>query len=380
MYENNLNVISTPDGVVISNPNHFLAFSDFEVSDGIDIIENINILSNEYISSNEDIDFEKIAESSEKFNESNKIEGSYISQNFKNTEFLRKSYENLDLFTFLSSDVSVEKFTDELEVVNSSVGFENAQIDISHVIFINKVLSPKLLLKTYKTVLKIKSEFFEALNLPIHIKDILNNNDFLCVASNVPDSTFEEENIIDESVDIVNAEYYDNKIDFKDFRIAIEDAVIISCEDALEKLKLSFGILDYLVSEGILIGDLVEAGMELCVGVEVTDELKEKLEKQILKSLTDINVITLLMAAIRSEEDLSNNKIREIDVSDDPAYLYTDEVLGLAISNQIAGTKATFNFKRYDEAKPGIIYGLGPMLDDIFAGLIAGCMSKIFEK
>ncbi|WP_404805312.1 phosphatidylglycerophosphatase A, partial [Methanobrevibacter smithii] len=72
--------------------------------------------------------------------------------------------------------------------------------------------------------------------------------------------------------------------------------------------------------------------------------------------------------------------IREVDVSDDPAYLYTDEVLGLAISNQIAGTKATFNFKRYDEAKPGIIGGLGPMVDDIFAGLIAGCMSKIFEE
>jgi phosphatidylglycerophosphatase A len=55
-------------------------------------------------------------------------------------------------------------------------------------------------------------------------------------------------------------------------------------------------------------------------------------------------------------------------------------VLGLAISNQIAGTKATFNFKRYDEAKPGIIYGLPPMLDDAFAGLIAGCVSKIFEE
>ena len=120
--------------------------------------------------------------------------------------------------------------------------------------------------------------------------------------------------------------------------------------------------------------------LELVEGVEVTTELKEKLEKQILKSLEDINVIALLMAAIRTEEDLSKGRVREVDVSDDPAYLYTDEVLGLAISNQIAGTKATFNFKRYDEAKPGIIYGLGPMVDDIFAGLIAGCMSKIFEE
>ena len=77
---------------------------------------------------------------------------------------------------------------------------------------------------------------------------------------------------------------------------------------------------------------------------------------------------------------MTGNRIREVAVDDDSAYLYTDEVLGMAISNQIAGTKATFNFKRYDEAKPGIIYGLPPMLDDIFAGLIAGCMSKIFEE
>ena len=120
--------------------------------------------------------------------------------------------------------------------------------------------------------------------------------------------------------------------------------------------------------------------MELLEGAEVTSELKDKMKEQILKSLTDINVAALLVAAMRTEEDLAGNRIREIDVGDDPAYFYTDEVLGLAIANQIAGTKATFNFKRYDEAKPGILWGLPPMLDDIFAGLIAGCMSKIFEE
>mgnify|MGYP003321524029 CR=1 FL=1 len=144
----------------------------------------------------------------------------------------------------------------------------------------------------------------------------------------------------------------------------------------VEKLNLTFGILDYFVSEGILIGDLVDAGMEL-VDEEVTDELKSKMKEQILKSLSDIDVITLLVAAMRTEQDLNGNRIREIDANDD---FYTGKVLGLAISNQIAGTKATFNFKKYAEAKPGIIYGLPPMLDDIFAGLIAGCVSKIFEE
>ena len=125
---------------------------------------------------------------------------------------------------------------------------------------------------------------------------------------------------------------------------------------------------------------MVEAGMELCVGVEVDQDLKDKLKNQILKSLEDLNVIALLMAAFLVEDDFQNHRVREVNVDDDPAYLYTDEVLGIAISNQIAGTKATFNFKRYDEEKPGIISTLGPMVDDIIAGLIAGCMSKIFEE
>ena len=145
-------------------------------------------------------------------------------------------------------------------------------------------------------------------------------------------------------------------------------------------MNLTFGILDYFVSEGILIGDLVEAGLELAEGVEITDEIKAKLEAQILKSLTDINVIALLVAAMRTEQDLTGGRIREVDLSDNPSHLYADEVLGLAISNQIAGTSGAFNFKRYAEQKPGIIWGLPPMLDDIFAGLIAGCMSKIFEE
>jgi alpha-ribazole phosphatase CobZ len=112
----------------------------------------------------------------------------------------------------------------------------------------------------------------------------------------------------------------------------------------------------------------------------VTDESKAKMEALILKSLSDINVVTLLVAAMRTEQDLSAKRIRELDLSDDSVYRYSDEVLGLAISNEIAGTKGTFNFRRYAEAKPGIIYGLPPMLDDAFAGLIAGCVSKIFEE
>jgi alpha-ribazole phosphatase CobZ len=153
---------------------------------------------------------------------------------------------------------------------------------------------------------------------------------------------------------------------------------------ALNQLLKNFGyprdILGHIEDAGISIEDLVDAGMQLCVGVERDKELDIKLKNQLLKSLEDLNVAALIMAGIRLEEDFSRHRIRGIDVDDDPAYLYTDEVLGMALANQIAGTKAIFNFKRYDEEKPGIIGVLGPVLDDIFAGLVAGCMSKIFEE
>ena len=80
---------------------------------------------------------------------------------------------------------------------------------------------------------------------------------------------------------------------------------------------------------------------------------------------------------MRTEQDINADRIREVNLK---TSICTGKVLGLAISNQIAGTKAAFNFNLYDEAKPGIIWGLPDMLDDIFAGLIAGCVTKIFEE
>ena len=351
------NIIKKDYGICINNPKHFLAFSDFTVSDGIDIVENINIVK----AKNE---FEATAKRAERFNHS---QGSYIAQAVDNIDYFENTYGDLTVITFMSNDVEIEDFTSRLQVANSSKGFVDARIDLSHIIYIDKVISPKDLLKIFKIVTNIKAKTLANWSLPLHIQNILNTDDFLAILANIPESD-------SDSLDINNAEY--DYIDWDDLRIRIEDAVEISLEDAFEKLNLTFGILDYLVSEGILMWDLVDTGLEL-VDVEVTEELKSKMKEQILKSLGDINVMTLLVAAMRTEQDLNGNRIREISSNED---FYTGKVLGLAISNQIAGTKATFNFKRYDEAKPGIIYGLPPMLDDAFAGLIAGCVSKIFEE
>lgn len=376
---NNIKITTDNKHICINNPDYFLTFSDLDVSDGIDITENILILSQDTLKS-KDLNFDEFIELTEDLMDENTITGSYIADDFKKLDKFTNSYEEYSIINIMSNDITIEDFTESLKVANSPKGFIDAEINLGQIILINKSLSPKLLIEIYKTCIKAKTRFFESLHLPLHINNLLNKEDFLVIASNLPEDSINDESVMDVGVDITQATYDDDYIDIPEFLNQIEESIIINCEDAVKKMGLNFGILDYLVSEGIQIGDLVEAGLDLCVGVEITDELKEKLEAEILKSLTDINVITLLMAAIRTEEDFQNNRLREVDISDDPAYLYTDEVLGLAISNQIAGTKATFNFKRYDEAKPGIIFGLGPMLDDIFAGLIAGCMSKIFEE
>ena len=356
-----INIIEKDYGICINNPKHFLAFSNFTVSDGIDIIENVNVVVAKD-------DFNPTAKKAETFNQS---QGSYIAQATESLDYFENTYEDLTLFTFVANDVIIEDFTERLKVANSAKGFADARINISHVLYIDRVLSPKDLLSIFKIVAGIKAKVLADMVLPLHIQNILNTDDFLAVLSNVPESD-------SKTLDINNAQY--DEVDFDELKVRIEDAVEISIEDAFEKLELTFGILDYFVAEGILIGDLVDAGMELAGGVEVTGELRQKMEAQILKSLSDINVISLIAAAMRTEQDLAGNRIREVGARDNHDYLYAGDVLGLAVANQIAGTKAAFNFRRYSEAKPGIIHGLPPILDDVFAGLIAGCMSKIFEE
>lgn len=353
-----INVIEKDYGICISNPEHFLAFSDFTVGDGIDIVENVNVI-------NAKDDFRATAKKAETFNQS---QGSYIAQASESFSYFKNTYDDLTLFTFMANDVAIEDFAKQLKVANSPKGFVDARINISHILYVDKAISPRDLLKIFKIITGIKAKALANMALPLHIQNILNSNDFLAVLGNIPKDG-------GDSLDINNAEY--DEIDFGELKTRIEDAVEISIEDAFKKLELSFGILDYIVSEGILIGDLVDAGLELVGDAEVTDELKRMLKEQIIKSLSDINVIVLIVAAMRTQQDLEENRIREIT---GPDYLYTGEVLGFAVSNQIAGTKAAFNFKKYHEAKPGIIYGLPPILDDIFAGLIAGCVSRIFEE
>ena len=253
MQSNNINIIEKDYGICINNPNYFLAINDFTISNGFDVVENVNIVKDMSIFNPKDND------------------DAFIAQKVNSIDYFSNTYDDLTILTFMENDLFVQDFTDKLQVVNTDKGFENARINLSNVVYINKAISKKDLLKIYNLISKAKSKYLSSLALPIHIQNILNTNDFLAVLANVSsnDDTFD-------------------KVDFDELNIIISDAIEINLEDAFKKLKLNFGILDYFVSEGILIGDLVDAGLELIAGVEATGEIREKLEAQILKSLTDI--------------------------------------------------------------------------------------------
>lgn len=239
--------------------------------------------------------------------------------------------------------------------------YKNNTGSINVILLINKDLSYKSLLNLYLCAERAKIAALWDLDVRSFSGDlaISNPDDSLIVACTGKD---------------------DKEIDDTELQ-----ALVMKCvREATTKSILNSGfkkeVLDYIEGAGIKIEDLVDAGMELCVGVEKSEELYKKLHDQILKSLEDLNVVSFIIAGIRLEEDYAKHRVTGINVDDDPAYLYSDEVFGMSVANQIAGTKAIFNFKRYDEEKPGIIGELGPVLDDIFAGLIAGSMSKIFEE
>jgi alpha-ribazole phosphatase CobZ len=293
-----------------------------------------------------------------------------IVNNTTNQNFYIKNSKDLNTIIGLEK-FKKEKLSDYLEKLEN---YPQHIPNLDIILIINQTLSPENLLLCFKAALESKNFVLENLGIPFNIRNKVNNNNSIIVASTAFSDDSGDNNNDNNNVDENITKDINNLLN------SINSFVTESCTSALEESGFSLGILDYIYEQGINIEDMVEAGMELCVGVEVDSALKNKLKKQILKSLEDLNVIALLMAAFQVEESFQNHRVREVDVDDDPAYLYTDEVLGIAISNQIAGTKATFNFKRYDEEKPGIISTLGPMVDDIIAGLIAGCMSKIFEE
>jgi alpha-ribazole phosphatase CobZ len=140
-----------------------------------------------------------------------------------------------------------------------------------------------------------------------------------------------------------------------------------------------FGIEARLGTKGVTVEDMVAAALLLYVPHGLTaDEAEGRLRAMIKKHLDDPNISSLLLGAVLLEEALFSGEKPEL--TGDPVFLLSDEIIGMAIAECIGGTYARFEFTRYDQKKPGILSRLGPFLDDAVAGLIAGCTSRLYSE
>ena len=141
-----------------------------------------------------------------------------------------------------------------------------------------------------------------------------------------------------------------------------------------------FGIAERLEGLGIDIPSMVDAAMALYVPHGMPPlEARGVIAGKLAKAMRDPNVSSLLLAAVLLEEELCARN-PDTGIRNDPVFLLSDEIIGMAIAEYVGGTCARFEFTRYDQKKPGILSSLGPFLDDAVAGLIAGCTSRLYSE
>jgi alpha-ribazole phosphatase CobZ len=134
---------------------------------------------------------------------------------------------------------------------------------------------------------------------------------------------------------------------------------------------------------GITLDALVETGMAMYIpDPEIGDQdaVAKLLREEILHSFNDINICAIIVAGLRLEEEGKKGLIPGLsrdEYQKDPVHLIADEILGIQLATYIAGTRALFEFERFDRKKPGILDKLPPILDDVIGGLISGCLVKV---
>ncbi len=152
-----------------------------------------------------------------------------------------------------------------------------------------------------------------------------------------------------------------------------------------ENLVSGRPIASRLEERGIRIEDILETCIELFVphpGIQRIEKARKILREELEKALADINICCLISAGMRLEEDGKMGLIPQIGVNEfatDPLNLLADEMIGRQIAGYIGGTRAGFEFQRFDRKKPGILRSLGPFMDDVVAGLASGISSKMYS-
>lgn len=157
-------------------------------------------------------------------------------------------------------------------------------------------------------------------------------------------------------------------------------------------LKMQEGItperplIQRLDERGITLRDMLKTAMDFCVyhpAMGSRRKVRKMLEEGFKSTLTDVNVAALLMAGLRLEEDGALGLIPGLKpevYAKDPVFLVADEILGMGISNYIAGSRGLFEYIRFDRAKPGLLKKLGPFMDDVIGSLIAAVSSNMYTQ
>ncbi|NOZ82799.1 MAG: alpha-ribazole phosphatase CobZ [Euryarchaeota archaeon] len=142
---------------------------------------------------------------------------------------------------------------------------------------------------------------------------------------------------------------------------------------------------EVLAGRGITLEMLVDACMQMFVphpGVESRSRARRVLEELIEEALRDANVCILLEAAFMLDEHAESGRLECIASGEhamDGSALVADEIIGMAIAEYIGGTRALFEFVRFDKAKPGVISELKAFSDDAVAGLLAGVSALMYS-
>lgn len=153
-----------------------------------------------------------------------------------------------------------------------------------------------------------------------------------------------------------------------------------------DEIDIQRSMAERLEERSITVDAMVKAAMELFVphpGIEDRKKAEALFRKELEAALQDINICSLVVAGLRLEEDAWTGSIpglkRDV-VESDAVHILADEVIGMAIAEYIGGTKARFEYVRFDTAKPGILAELGPFADDTICGLIAGASSRMYSE
>jgi len=138
-----------------------------------------------------------------------------------------------------------------------------------------------------------------------------------------------------------------------------------------------------LAEEGINLEDLINTALEMYIPdrrLGTKEEMVRKLREGFKKTFQDVNVCNIVIAGLNLKEAKKKGSIPGLsreEYEKDPAHLIADELLGIQIAQYIAGSRALFEFERFDKKKPGILKTLPPIMDDVIGGLIAGVLVKV---